>query len=312
MVRGDSLYWVADLFVTSDEYPLSEAVMFAGAPRHYVRKAATAFVQAQTGRVTIVAETRPDVVTQSWMRRFPWLFVPRAELSAGLDSLRPPPWIGRRCRRAPSRGPDLPRDSIAPRSLAPNDDADADVAGGGPTFFAPLGEHGPLAWSLGVVDAGHAGDRRARRARRRRRRAPSGTGRRRRRAVELRSSRRCSTRRTAPASAISGGSRAAAASNSIPAAAGVAYVQTFYEWPPDGPPSIAGVVRARSTAGSGPVPRLSEALGVTHPPSGGATESLRARIAALYDAMSAALRRGDWRAFGQAYSQLGTLLRTAP
>src|ERR1019366_2987312 len=97
----------------------------------------------------------------------------------------------------------------------------------------------------------------------------------------------------------------------IPASTGVAYVQTFYEWPPDLPPSIAGVV-VLQRGGVRTGASLSEALGVTHPIAGGATESLRARIAALYDVMSAALRRGDWRAFGQAYAQLGTLLRAAP
>ena len=57
---------------------------------------------------------------------------------------------------------------------------------------------------------------------------------------------------------------------------------------------------------------LSEALGVTRPVSANASASLRARVAALYDAMTTAMRRGDWIAFGEAYSQLGRLLRTAP
>jgi hypothetical protein len=308
-VRGDSLYWVADLFVTSDEYPLSEAVMFAGAPRHYVRKAATAFVQAQTGQVLIVAEAHPDVVTQSWMRRFPWLFVPRAELSAGLDSLRPPSVDWATVQAAALARTGLPRDSVAPRSLAPNDDADADVAGGGPTFFVPLGERGPLAWSLGVVDAGNrvVGALVARGGESPRtewhRTSPS-----------QRWSALLETLQHAADSAGFGHQRRYARRGRvqlIPSSTGVAYVQTFYEWPPDLPPSIAGVV-VLQRGGVRTGASLSEALGVTHPIAGGATESLRARIAALYDVMSAALRRGDWRAFGQAYAQLGTLLRAAP
>jgi uncharacterized membrane protein (UPF0182 family) len=308
-VRGDSLYWVADLFVTSDEYPLSEPVMFAGSPRHYVRRAATAFVQAQTGQVLIVAAAHPDVVTQSWMRRFPGMFVPRPELSAGLDSLRPPSVDWATVQAAALARTGLAHDSIAPRSLAPNDDADADIAGGGPTSFAPLGERGPLAWSLGVVDA-----------------ANRVVG-----AVVARGgeSPRTEWHRTSPSqrwSALLEALQHAADSAGfghqrryarrgrvqlIPASTGIAYVQTFYEWPPDAPPSIAGVVvLAHGVVRTGA--SLSEALGVTHPVPGGATESLRARIAALYDVMSAALRRGDWRAFGQAYTQLGTLLRSAP
>src|ERR1035438_10556710 len=88
------------------------------------------------------------------MRRFPWLVVPRGELAAGLEALRPPSvdWATVQANALARTGFD--RDSILPRSLAPDDDADADGAGEGPAFFAPLGDRGPLAWSLGVVDAG--------------------------------------------------------------------------------------------------------------------------------------------------------------
>ena len=82
-------------------------------------------------------------------------------------------------------------------------------------------------------------------------------------------------------------------------------MQTFYEWPPDAPPSIAGVVvlqRGEIRTGAS----LSEALGVTRPVPAGGTASLRARVAALYDAMSAAMRRGDWLAYGQAFSTTRT------
>jgi uncharacterized membrane protein (UPF0182 family) len=309
IVRGDSLYWVADLFVTSDAYPLSEAVIFAGAPRHYVRKAATAFVQAQTGRVTIVAEAHPDIVTQSWMRQFPWLFVPQAELSAGLAALRPPSVDWATAQGSALARTGLPRDSILPRSLAPHDDADADVAGDGPALFAPFGDRGPLAWSLGVVDASErvlgtlvarGGDA----PRTEWHRAPP----------SARWSELLETLQRAADSAGFGHQRRYARRGRvqlIPAAAGLAFVQTFYEWPPDSPPSIAGVVvlqRGAVRTGAS----LSEALGVTRPIAASGTESLRARAAALYDAMGAAIRRGDWRAFGEAYAQLGRLLRSAP
>ena len=76
-----------------------------------------------------------------------------------------------------------------------------------------------------------------------------------------------------------------------PVAGGIAYVQSFYEWPPDAPPSVAGVVllqRGEIRTGA----TLSEALGVTRLLAANGTASLRARVAALYDAMSAAMRRG--------------------
>ena len=309
IVRGDSLYWVADLFVTSAEYPLAEPVVFAGAPQHYVRKAATAFVQAQTGRVMIVAESNPDIVTRSWMRRFPWLFASNTELSAALEALRPPSvdW-------ATVQGSALARtgftgDSTPPHALAPRDDADADVTGDDPLFFAPLGDRGPLAWSVGVVDASdrvlgtlvaRGGD------------AP-----------------RTEWHRTPPSprwndllealqlaadSAGFGHQRRYARRGHvqlIPAATGMAYVQSFYEWNPDAPPSLTGVVvLQRGAIHKGAT--LAEALGVTRPIATNAGASLRARVAALYDVMSAAMRRGDWKAFGDAFSQLGRLLRSVP
>jgi uncharacterized membrane protein (UPF0182 family) len=310
MVRGDSLYFVADLFVTSDDYPLSEALAFAGEPRHYVRKAATAIVQAQTGRVTIVADARPDMITRSWMRRFPWLFVSHNELPAALDSLRPPSvdWATVQ-GGAVARTGGFGRDSIVPRSLAPGDDADADAAGGGPTLFVPLGDHGPLAWSLALIDANSSvvgaivargGDD----PRTEWFRTPPSQ-----RWIDLRSA----LQRSADSAGFGRQRRYSRRGRIqfVPVGGGMAFVQSFYEWPPDAPPSLTGVVVIeRGVVKTGA--SLSEALGVTHPLASSGSASLRSRVAALYDAMSAAMRRGDWRAFGEAYAELGRLLRSAP
>ena len=282
---------------------------FAGAPRHYVRKAATAIVQAQTGRVTIVAEARPDVITRSWMRRFPWLFVAHTELPAALDSLRPPSvdWTtvqGSALARVGFGG-----DSIAPRSLTPADDADADPAGDGPTLFAPLGDRGPLAWALALMDAnsrviGALVSRGGGEPRTEWHRTPPSQ-----RWIDLRS-----TMQHAADTAGFGHQRRFARrgrTQFVPSAGGMAFVQSFYEWPPDAPPSLAGVVvlqHGEAKTGAS----LSDALGVTRPLPTSGSASLRARVAALYDAMSAAMRRGDWRAFGEAYTELGRLLRSSP
>jgi uncharacterized membrane protein (UPF0182 family) len=307
-VRGDSLYWVADLFATSDDYPLSETVVFAGVPRHYVRRAATAIVQAQTGRVTIVADAHPDVITRSWMQRFPWLFVEHNALPADIDSLLPPAvdWATVQARALVRAG--FAGESGLAGSLATNDDADADLSGAGPTFFAPLGDRAPLAWSLGVTDAaarmagvlvavGGAAPR-----------------------IEwhptppaYRLELRTSLQRAADSAGFGHQRKFARRGHIqlIPTPHGIAAVQSFYEWPPDAPPSLAGVVVLQKS-GIATGASLGEALGVTRPIATDATASLRARVAALYDAMSAAMRRGDWLAFGQAYSQLGRLLRSPP
>jgi hypothetical protein len=306
VVRGDSLYWVADLFVTSDDYPLSEAVVFAASPTHYVHKAATAFVQAQTGRVTIVAGAHPDIVTRSWMRRFPWLFVPESEFSPELDSLRPPSvdWATVQGNALARTG--FPRDTILPRSLVPSNDADADLAEGGPTLFAPLGDRGPLAWSLGLVDASERvlGALIARGG-------PAPRVEWHRSTPGQRWNELLATLQHAADSAGFGHQRRFARRGRvqlIPGPAGIGYVQTFYEWPPDAPPSIAGVVvmqHGEIRTGA----TLSEALGVVRPMASTGTASLRSRVDALYQTMSDAMRRGDWRAFGDAFSQLGRLLR---
>jgi uncharacterized protein len=308
-VRDDSVYWVAELFVTSDDYPLSEAVMFSGSPRHYVRKAATAFVQAQTGRVTIVAEAHPDIVTRSWMRRFPWLFVQQSSLSAGLAAVRPPSVDWATVQGLALARAGFARDTILPRSLAPSDDADADLAEGGPTFFAPLGENGALAWSVGLTDASDRmlGTLVARGGESPRTEwHPS--------APTLRWSEVLEMLQHGADSAGFGHQRRFARRGRIqliPVPGGTAYVQSFYEWPPDGPPALAGVV-VMQKGGIKTGASLSEALGVTRPLAASGTASLRARVAALYDTMSAAMRRGDWRAYGEAYSQLGRLLRSSP
>ena len=95
----------------------------------------------------------------------------------------------------------------------------------------------------------------------------------------------------------------------IPVRDGVAFVQSFYEWPVDGPPRLTGVVvlkSARTFVGR----TVANALGESVEPTGRdvPAEIFRARAAQLYDAAAAALRVGDWRAYGEAWAALGRLL----
>jgi hypothetical protein len=96
----------------------------------------------------------------------------------------------------------------------------------------------------------------------------------------------------------------------------LALVQPEYAWRADAPPtvlSIAVVVGDSAAAGI----TLTDALGIAdtglsnHRPGVMAAPSspeFRARLVSLYDAMQAALRRGDLTGFGAAYAQLGRLL----
>jgi uncharacterized membrane protein (UPF0182 family) len=82
---ADTLIWVVELYSASSWYPLSAHFMIAGADRSYFRHAGTALVNAQTGRVTIVADPVPDPIALAWRTRFPGLF--RAGRADILDAL---------------------------------------------------------------------------------------------------------------------------------------------------------------------------------------------------------------------------------
>lgn len=309
MALGDSLYWIAELFSTSGEYPLSEPLLFAGEERHYVHHAATAIVQAQTGRVFLVADAVQDPITRSWAHRFPWLFIPRNLLSPALVAMLPPmvDW-------ATVQGEALSRTgfaggSVFPRRLAGSDDSSLDLAEGGPTLFALQAERYALHWSVGVLDAeerviGAIVARGGEAPRTEWRRATGNV-----------------KWRVVLEQLLSGATDAAKHRprtierrghvQLLPLKEGFAFAQSFYRWPSDAAPELASV----SVLDGGRIrtgPTIAEALGLARPASVAGTAAFRTKVAALYDEMNAALRRGDWLAFGIAYAALGRLLRAVP
>ncbi len=307
LVRGDSLYWVLELFTTAREYPLSQQLLFDGAPTRYVHHGATALVQAQTGQVMLLPAPDPDPVMRTWMRRFPQLFTARERAPAWLAEALPPAtdWLlvqGAMLGRTGFLG-----DTTPVRALARVDDADADLSGGPVTLFQG-DSAGRSAWSMPVMGSGDdlAGLLTAHGGLTPRTEFTRATP-----AVPW-------TRvleRLQAAADEAGFGRALPDSRrgrvqSIPTERGAAFVQSFYEWPADGPPRLAGVavmIAERTMVGRS----LGEALGVREPLASGAglpTEAFRARVATLYDAMGAALRAGDWRAYGDAWASLGRLL----
>jgi hypothetical protein len=101
----------------------------------------------------------------------------------------------------------------------------------------------------------------------------------------------------------------------LPVAGRLVYVQPTYVRTGDGRARLATVAvladtlasAARDLAGAlGTSPAASREPGASAPPA-----ALRARIAALHDAMREALRRGDWQAFGLAFDSLGAAVRDA-
>ena len=311
----DSLYWAVHLYAASDYYPLSEHTRLGGEDVSYVRHAGIALVHAHSGRVSIVADSALDPVSDTWVRRFPALFTSWSNLPPSLAANVPPPIesavaqasmfsrVGLRAEPAPaahlpaSFGADtLFGSAWRPLHLAPNNrlawttpllDAADRVRGmivsvGGPqpaTYWYPFAEPG-LRWPAVLERLLRAPETQAQ---------P--------RDVALR-------RGSVHAVPVRGG--------------GAAYAQTTYAWRTDGAPTVTrvaiyGTGSARDSVGVGP--SLAEAAGVTPDSSSLATtvltpEGFRRRVDELYAAMRDAMRRGDWAAFGRAYEDLGQLLRS--
>jgi hypothetical protein len=279
---------------------------------HYVQHAATAVVQAQSGRVMLLPVARPDPVMRSWMRLFPAIFTSRSRAPRWMVTALPPAtdWVlvqGAMLGRTGVFG-----DTLPVRSLARADDADADLTTGPATFFQ-LDSSGTLGWGIPIVGAstlsgmlvGHGGL-----ALRTTLVEP-----------QVRLEWTTALERLQSAADGAGFGRALEYSRrgrvqAIPTTEGPAFVQSFYDWPPDGPPHLAGVAVLRGT--DVVVGRtLADALGAQSEARGRSgvalsAEALRASVAVQYDAMAAALRQGDWRAYGEAWTALGRLLGRRP
>ncbi len=309
VVRGDSLYWVIELFSTADAYPLTERLLVGDRAIHYAVHAGTAVVQAQTGSVTLLPVARPDPVMRTWMARFPALFTARDRAPRWMATALPPATDWTLIQGAMLGRTGLHGDTLPVTSLSRIDDADADLTGGPPTLFQ-LDAEGTLGWGVPVASTDRL-------------------------AGMLVSSGGLAPRTTLlpptddhswtevlealqEAADAAGFGRALRDSRrgrvqSIPGADGPTFAQSFYEWPADGPPRLAGVVvlkGERSFVGR----TIADALGQPLDPAGSElpAEMFRAQVAQLYDAMAAALRAGDWRAYGDAWAQLGRLLGRPP
>ncbi len=90
LVHEGRLYWTLQLYSASDRYPLSQQWQLATGVYSYFRLAATAIVEASSGRVRLVAAPRPDAPTRTWMTRLPSLFATPGELPPALVAQLPP------------------------------------------------------------------------------------------------------------------------------------------------------------------------------------------------------------------------------
>jgi hypothetical protein len=315
IARDGQLLWALDLYAASANYPVSQHVSLGGEEFSYVRHAATALVDAYSGRVMIVADSALDPIGRSWVQRFPTLFSDWSRVHASIAAAIPPALdagqlhaqiLARHGRRG----------EVPPRGLLPsNDGADSGLVGQpSPSIALPISDEA-TAWTVPVLD--DAGLVRG---------AVIATGGRTRGTYwlegrgtptrwndvldRLRRSRDSLPGRPRDPSLRGGLVRV------IPLSDRLVFLQSAYAWPAEGPPSLLRVaVVDQDSVFAGRT--LADAFGVIAIPQPAlgepiTDETLRARAGRLYDAMREALRRGDWTAFGEAYEALGTLLARPP
>lgn len=305
IVRGDSLYWFVEAFTTARRYPLSEAVSLDGRPYRYIQHAATLVLSAHTGQLLAIPTEQPDALLRAWLSLAGSAFTPLAAAPEWIRQARPPAVDWMLVQGAGLAHVGFTGDSTGARRLTRPDDADADLTHGGPTFFA-YDTAGTLGWAL-PVDLPWAG-----------------------RTLGVLVARGGATRRTeylahettrwttileslqAAADQAGFGRSLPDARRgrvqAIPTPDGAAWIQSYYEWPRDGDPRLAGVVVSRR--GETVAARtLAEALGERRAETRLTGDAFRERVARLYDAMQAAQRVGDWRAYGEAWAALGRLLQ---
>jgi len=312
----DTLYWAVHLYTATDYYPLSEHTHLGGEDVSYVRHAATAIVHAQSGHVTLVADSVLDPIALTWVRQFPSLFTTWSSLPAAVVANVPPP-IESAVAQAVAFARYGTRDDPAEVSahLPGSFSGDTTLFGGAyrPMYLTPGDSR--LAWTTPVLDQS---DRvrgiivsvggpqpvtywhklpdpplRWPAVLERLLRVP-----------ESPAPPRDVTLRRGPVRVvpIRGGA--------------AAYLQTTYAWRSDGAPTVArmaihGTGAARDSVSFGFT--LAEAVGVPPETTDAASTitpaAFRQRVNDLYTAMRDALQRGDWPAFGKAYDDLGRLLR---
>ncbi|HYW51950.1 MAG TPA: UPF0182 family protein [Gemmatimonadaceae bacterium] len=90
LLHADSLLWALDLYAVSATYPLSEHVMLESNEVSAAQFAATALVNAHTGRVTLVTEGTPPLLARRPLRRLARHLVPAVSLPPTLRRALPP------------------------------------------------------------------------------------------------------------------------------------------------------------------------------------------------------------------------------
>jgi uncharacterized membrane protein (UPF0182 family) len=318
IVDRDTLYWVIELYATSNHYPLTERFHLGDRRVRYAHHAATAIINGSSGRVQLILTEDPEPLTRSWMRLTPGLFESWAAMSPSLADALPPAIDGARLQ-AEALAAAGTRASPAPGgNLPPQEGAATELLAGDPTLHAIFVEQGArtaTAWTVPVLDREQhvrgaivavGGRMHAARY------LALDTGE---RWPVIRESlrRALDTVAVTPRDTrvVHGPVRATA----LPK--GLALTQSAYVWRGDGPPSLLGTAVWTDVGPARAGADIPAALGIAVEPSPRTDaplrgDSLEVRVRALYAAMDAALRRGDLAAFAAAFDSLGRALGARP
>ncbi|HKG93251.1 MAG TPA: UPF0182 family protein [Gemmatimonadaceae bacterium] len=312
----DSLHWALHLYSYSRTYPLSQHFTLRRDELSLLHHAATAVVQASTGRVTMVlSDTALDPLSATWVGRFPEMFKSPDEVPPELAALLPPPTDGALAQTAAfarfgtrtqgGSNRHVPTEALTDAG-SPEGETLIRIPGAVPQVATttPLLGAGDSVTAI-VLTTGGA------RPRSWWYELPKSPGRWPTIADQLR--RRADSTAGGAPPRDSGAPRGRLLA--VPLDSGAAFVQPFYTLHADGTPLLARV--AVLVDGTPRVVRdLAELAGGERQPVDSTPPAtpaaFRERVEALYDQMRAALQRGDWTGFGRAYDELGRLLGRAP
>ena len=314
IVHEGGLLWAIDLYSASESYPLSVRFQLAGAARSYFRRAGTALVDAQTGRVYVVPVASPDPLAATWFTYVPELLLEAGDLPAALRRQLPIPTDGALAQlRAFSRVGSA-RTGHTPRFVPDS------LPGAAPFPVAmPVGRDDVISWSVPLVDAGdqlvgvfEASGGAEREARWHAMREPLP---------------RWSALQSRVGVALDSASAEARSATDGPAAAGVPRLRAAGGRPfvvrpaytDDGAGLRLLTLAASSDERLWTGASLEAVLGASRAgpvpdgPRRTLSEAERAReTRRLYESMRAALRQSEWLRFGAAFDSLGQLLDRSP
>lgn len=297
---GDSLVWAMELYSTAQNYPLSRRVTVSGRQHSYLQHAATALVNATTGRILLVADSLPDPMASTWMSRFPRLFVRAGALPTNLRRQLPPDRDGARAQAIAFGRYGMRGETDVARHLPDDEGPDSALAGTAPPLVA-FPKLGATGYVLPLLDRSE-----------RLRGLFVALGGPAHRSLWL------PAREPAPvwnevldrlraADTVSASLLVRGYVRTIPLPNEIVMLQPRYDWRAGMPrlmyvaALVGDSVRSART--------LTQLAGFQPDTSRGGSSGYRARAVQLYDEMRRASQRGDWAAYGRAFDQLGRVLR---